>query len=83
MRLKPTTRVNSVLLHKKNSNELIGSCDLNMTFAEYNNRASGKTQCMYGLNYKLHKVHRSQGYTFKLYVCETESIIAQFIELSR
>ena len=83
MKLKPSTKINSVLFYEKNTNEIIGSSDLNMTFGEYNQRSLGKTQSMYGLNYKLEKTVRSQGYTFKLYICDNDKFVAQFIELSR
>jgi hypothetical protein len=83
MKLKPSTKINSVLFYKKDTNEVIGSSDLNMTFGEYNQRSLGKTESMLGLDYKLEKTVRSQGYTFKLYVCENENLITQFIELTR
>ncbi len=81
-KLKPNTKVNSVVFHKKDSTDIIMSCDMNMTFDEYNRRSAGKTQSMYNLDYTLMKTIQSNGYTFKWYVSENEDVLAQFVELS-
>ena len=80
--LKPNTKVNAVVFYKKNSKEVIMSSDMNMTFDEYNQRAFGKTQSMYNLDYKLSKTIQYQGHTFKCYVCDNDDVCAQFVELS-
>jgi hypothetical protein len=80
--LKPNTKVNAVVFYKKNSQEIVMSSDMNMTFDEYNKKSLGKTQSMYNLDYRLDKTIQSNGYTFKWYVSENEDVLAQFVELS-
>jgi len=80
--LKPNTKVNAVVFYKKNSQELVMSSDMNMTFDEYNKKSLGKTQSMYNLDYRLDKTIQSQGHTFKWYVCDNDDVCAQFVELS-
>ncbi len=80
MKLTKNTKVNAVVLYTQ-TNPVILSADMNMTFDEFNMTSKGMTTSMYDYNYTLTKVVPQNGYDLKLYVYQDDKVTAQFVEI--
>jgi hypothetical protein len=87
MKLELSTRINAISANN-NSNFVIGSADLNMTFQEYINRCKKYgvpymelLNSLLNIDYNLVERYDNDKYTFNFYYGATSNISSTFIEL--
>jgi hypothetical protein len=88
MKLTKSTKINAVINYTTNSDALIQSSDLNMTFSEYISMTQSKYPeavdrllDMMNVEYTKTKQYKTPQHTFNLYTYQTPKAVFSFIEL--